>query len=56
MLSIPSLRWLRVVLNLTGLGIQSVHFPRAKLFSIQFPLPPYGRGPNENIPISLADG
>jgi hypothetical protein len=43
MLSIPSLRWLRFVLNLTGLGVQSVHVPRAKLFSIQFPLPLYMR-------------
>src|SRR5499427_9803735 len=40
MLSIPSLRWLRFWLNLTGLRGQSVHFLRAKLFSFQFPLPP----------------
>src|SRR5919199_752985 len=39
MLSIPSLRWLRFWLNLTGLRGQSVHFLRAKLFSFQFPLP-----------------
>jgi hypothetical protein len=39
MLSIPSLRWLRFWLNLVGLGGESVHFLRAKLFSIQFPLP-----------------
>src|SRR5215471_21479108 len=41
MLSIPSLRWLRFWLNLTGLRGQSVHFLRAKLFSFQFPLPPH---------------
>src|SRR5947209_6099058 len=40
MLSIPSLRWLRFSLNLTGLKGQSVHFPRAKLSIIQIPLPP----------------
>src|SRR5215471_4441811 len=39
MLRIPSLRWLRFWLNLTGLRGQSVHFLRAKLFSFQFPLP-----------------
>jgi hypothetical protein len=39
MLSIPSLRWLKFLLSLTGLGSQSVHFLRAKLFIIQIPLP-----------------